>query len=408
MAITSSTQSSEHIHFGAGSFGLGMVVELCHRQAGLETTVLSRYSNKPYQNILKRVGEYSVTFDNNSAQRNILKPQIEYYTEGQTEGAVAMLANPSVSLITCSVKKDNIDAIAAILAHGLRQRWVHGIKGNVCVMACENMPQNSTELQTRVLAKMNSDEYEHLLAEVFFCNTLVDRVCAPIIAADDSVNIPTESFHSWIVHAPPTYIPVLRRLREKGVIEIADDETEFRAHEIQKYWCLNGAHLAAAAYAYNHRKDWRHFSQALSSPAMARKIKALQEELGLAFVLYISRSGLQNKFSISMVEQYNKNVFRRLRRNNTDTIGRVLKLEQRSPDAILEVLDRIERLVAPQCEILAARKKLLTPRYDVLALHPSPPVSSTDRLELDDAVQQVVLAMRDFDIAYRASVRRTP
>ena len=66
---------------------------------------------------------------------------------------------------------------------------------------------------------------------------------------------------------------------------------------------------------------------------------------------------------------------------------------QVSPRAILEVLDRIERLVTPQCKILAERRQLLHPKDETVVLH-SVPLNPNERLELDDAVQQVIFAMR--------------
>lgn len=62
------------------------------------------------------------------------------------------------------------------------------------------------------------------------------------------------------------------------------------------------------------------------------------------------------------------------------------------------MLDRLERLLAPQCEIVACRKKLVDPRYERVALHATP--KKMQRLELDDAIAQVVFAMRSFAAEY--------
>jgi hypothetical protein len=210
--------------------------------------------------------------------------------------------------------------------------------------------------------------------------------------------IPAESFHDWILRSPASPVPLLDILKKKRLIRFAQSDLEFDAYELQKYWCMNGLHLATAAYAYNSKRDLPHFNQALAFPFLSKKVRALQKELALAFLFNVRRNGLGNCFSESAVRQYNERLFQRLRLNTTDTVGRVLKLEKGLPNAVLELLNRIERLIGPQCEILAFRKKLKTPEQKLVAFHPRG--DSNKLLELDDAIQHVVVAMRDFAQQY--------
>jgi len=56
-----------------------------------------------------------------------------------------------------------------------------------------------------------------------------------------------------------------------------------------------------------------------------------------------------------------------------------------------EALDRVcERFIEPQCEIIAYHKRILGTRCEMLALNPQR--DPIERLELDDALQAVVLA----------------
>ena len=56
-----------------------------------------------------------------------------------------------------------------------------------------------------------------------------------------------------------------------------------------------------------------------------------------------------------------------------------------------EVLDRVcERFIEPQCEILAAHKSLIDPRPELIVFQPAH--EPIERLELDDALQAVVIA----------------
>jgi mannitol-1-phosphate/altronate dehydrogenase len=391
-ALESEQPFPRHVHIGAGSFGLGMVVEVCHR-AGLSSAVLNRISRKKYHESLQQNQSYEVVFDDTPDKRIELAPRFYCYENGNEPEVLRLLAHPNLELITTSVTQDGLKGVAPLLARTLQDRAKAGC-GNICIMACENLPQNSTKLKQYVEAALPAKR-KHLLAEVFFCDTLVDRVCALISCPRGIVEVPAESFHSWIVNAPPSPVSALDLLKENHLIRIAG-ELEFKAHETQKYWCLNGIHLATAAYAYNHEKSLLHFHDALAVPSIAQKIQALQQELGLAFLLYINNSGVKEYFSEKMISDYNDQVFYRLQTNRTDTIGRVLKQQSEPGDAAIGVLNRIERLIAPQCEILAKRKGLIHPKLETVALHHQIGRRYNGRLELDDAITQVILAMRNF------------
>lgn len=390
----------DHIHIGAGSFGLGMVVEICKR-AGFKTTILNRQSTREHHEVLRRDEKYDVVFDGNSAKRQTISAQLHYYDGDSDCAAVALLGDPAVRLITTSVKKENLPQIARLLLRGLEKRAKNGSISPLCILACENFQHNSAKLRQQVEMQMGKkDHYKRnkdLFKEVFFCNTLVDRICATISCRNKTVEVPAESFYSWIVNDPGQKAPGLEKLSSSRLIRLVDN-LEFNGHETQKYWCMNGLHLAAAAYAYNLDPNLKYFHNVLAVQEIREKIQALQEELGLAFLLYVSNNGLQERFSIDMVEKYNKTVFRRLKSNHTDTISRVLKQQGPRERGVLETLDRIERLLGPQCEIEARRKKLVKPKYEHVALHWNE--KEFGRLELDDAITQVVFALRNFSAEY--------
>jgi mannitol-1-phosphate/altronate dehydrogenase len=244
---------------------------------------------------------------------------------------------------------------------------------------------------------MKKEERRRLLKEVFFCNTLVDRVCATISCCNDEVEVPVEGFHSWVVSDPGPSVPALDLLLKTGMIHLAG-ELEFSGYEVQKYWCMNGVHLAAAAYAFNADQNLKYFHNALAVKVIREKIEALQQELALAFLMYVARKGLLEHFPYNMVTKFNRNVLRRLDKNRTDMVARVLKQQGPTAVGVIEMLDRIERLLAPQCEIIANRKQLVDPRYEQVALYRTR--KKIPRLELDDAITQVVLAMRRFASEY--------
>jgi len=98
-----------HVHIGAGSFGLGMVVEVCHR-AGLSSAVLNRVSGKKYHEFLQQNQSYDVVFDNKADKRSTLAPRFYCYENGNEPEVLKLLAHPNVELITTSVTQDGLSA----------------------------------------------------------------------------------------------------------------------------------------------------------------------------------------------------------------------------------------------------------------------------------------------------------
>jgi mannitol-1-phosphate/altronate dehydrogenase len=387
-----------HIHIGAGSFGLGMVVDICHREASFRTAVITKSSDKQHQRVLRENGGYSIIYDDDRNSATMLAPLIRVYDDEHDSHILDLLVKPSVVLITTSVRKENLDAVARLLAQAFERRSTAKAGEHVCVIACENLPQNSAELEKLVNKLLSPAARSYTRTRIFFCNTLVDRVCAKLCCRSGLVEVPVERFYQWVIQKPKSELSAIRRLEERKLIMIAETEIEFSAYEVQKYWCMNGLHLAAAAYLYNYRPEMEILADTFEISVLSKKLRALERELGAAFAQYTTRFGLQRRFSGELIRRYGDSVVERLRRNRTDKVGRILKQEKTPEESAKQVLDRIERLIAPHCEIMARHKGLIEPRADLIAAHEeSKPIP---RLQLDDAILQVVLAMRRYHREY--------
>ena len=143
-----------------------MVVDLCTR-AGLESVILSRDRDieRDYHRILKRDQSYSIVFENPSSTRTIRVP-VHYYRGDTDESAVQLLAAGDVTLITTSVRKDNLPAIAPLLARAIDRRSADA--GHLCILACENFLQNSICLKKYVEVHLSPDAKLRLRDRVFF------------------------------------------------------------------------------------------------------------------------------------------------------------------------------------------------------------------------------------------------
>ncbi len=52
---------------------------------------------------------------------------------------------------------------------------------------------------------------------------------------------------------------------------MVNGSAEREAYEIRKYWCLNGIHIAAAAYGYCYDRNVDLLSEALAIPDVLKK-----------------------------------------------------------------------------------------------------------------------------------------
>lgn len=430
--------SVQHVHFGAGRFGLGMVVDLCER-AGLTSTVLNKQNSNGHHPLLSRSGRYRLIYDNNLAKTREISVTIRYYKNQPDLDIVDIIANPSVSLVTTSVTRDGLRAIAPLLAKGIERR--HAINAEpIYVLACENLCKNSTTLAAYVQESIASRSLTYFKDNALFCDTVVDRVCANIAVDSDIPQVPVESFHSWVVAPKGRNSQALQLLAANGLLKLASTEMEFDAHELLKYWCLNAVQLAVAAYGFNFGDSISTVAEALQIPTIRRRVRLLQAELNVAFLSYVWRNGLGQYFSKTQVKSYGDTVLQRLQDNRADSIDRILKHSSSPPDRVVttlvdalnglvtearftdatapqlsskldvflnaltkavwfldvhEILNRIvERFVDPQRELLADPQALATTKAGQPPSFYSRP--NVQRFQLDDAIQAVLIATDKF------------
>jgi mannitol dehydrogenase-like protein len=399
-----------HVHIGTGKFGLGMVLDMCKR-AGFESIALNRNSGKKHHPVLLRDRSYRIEYDDDSSTSHAIDADFHFYHDESDREAIALLASPSVVLITTSVGPDGLKEVAPLLARAIEERRKNG-GGPVCVMACENLKQNSKMLSEHIASHLSDPaSVAYLRDSVGFCNTVVDRICSEIAVLPASVTTPAESFVEWIVEEPPTSLEAVERLN-KGLGETfkrARSDAEFQILETRKYWCFNALHLAAAAYAYNYVSEAGlslvSLSDVLKEDGLITRLKALQEELNLALRCFARKKGIGDFLTIEEMRRYNERILLRMQQNKRDRFRRILKhFEQSAKSEIdaLKVLDLheilgrvIERIIAPLKEILSVheverrRMEEMWQGSDIKM----PPIT---RLQLDAALEEIVVALERY------------
>src|SRR3989442_8453916 len=330
-----------HVHFGAGKFGLGMVVDICSR-AGFDSVVLNRASTgSSHHEALRRNSSYWISFDGDSEKAQLRSPAFYYFEHESDEHALGLLAAPSVVLVTTSVRPDGLRAVAPLIARALDLRRQQGC-GPICVLACENLRLNSMELRQYVEAQSADESFKsYVNSYVVFCNTIVDRVCGDIVFRDDFAEVPAESHFEWIIEGPDADIEAIRRLSELDGVTVVRNRTVFDCFETRKYWCLNGLHLASAAFAYCTDRHCVLLSKALENQNVLEKVRALQDELGYAFRLYAERMGVMAFFPEEEVKRYGRTVLTRFQNNTKDRVARLLKHEDQAESKVRDFISSL-------------------------------------------------------------------
>lgn len=106
---------------------------------------------------------------------------IVYYSADDDSAALALLSNASVQLITTSVGASNLPEVGALLARAIHERRLDR-RGMVQILACENLRNNSVCLRRHVEGRLLLEDRAYFEDSVIFLNTVVDRVCARVVA----------------------------------------------------------------------------------------------------------------------------------------------------------------------------------------------------------------------------------
>jgi mannitol-1-phosphate/altronate dehydrogenase len=405
-----------HVHIGAGLFGLGMVLDICQK-AGLSSIVLNRNSTKPHHERLRNAKGYRIVYDAIPEKHKDINLPFRYYQDHTDDEAIQLVASPEVNLLTTSVKPDGLRNVAPLIARGIERRRQTD-SGILCIFACENLTLNSEKLRDCVAVHL-ADETRRGFFEraVVFCNTIVDRVCARIDLSCDPMEVHAEEYFEWLIESPTFLTPAIERLSRLDRVKLVRSRAEFEVYEKRKYWCLNAVQLVGAAYTYRMLdRSVALLSKGLEDADILEKVIALQNEMGFALRLFAHNRGVLESFSEEAIQAYNTQVLQRLRANKFDRVARLLK--QKEIAAIKEEVAKLNAL--PTLELLPSvlRAKLKT-AIELLDLHefldkvaerilePQELIVShyedsrvnCPHLQLDDALQSIVIALQNYSKA---------
>jgi len=180
----------KHLHFGAGSLGLGLICPLSAK-AGNDVFVFNRRSEKEKNVILSQSHRYKLRRHNSTETEEVkISGFLDY---NQIDDFLHYLREESEPiLITTALKEyglnDSLSEIHKILS---------GVSAKKYLIACENSI-SSDELFSMVQERF--PEIAHEENNIQVVNSVVDRICNKIkIDRQQNIVLPVEDFGRWYI-----------------------------------------------------------------------------------------------------------------------------------------------------------------------------------------------------------------
>jgi fructuronate reductase len=170
-----------------------------------------------------------------------------------------------------------------LLARALELRRAAGI-APFTVLCCDNLPENgntTARVVTGFARLRDKGLADHIVSEVAFPSTMVDRIVPATTEADrrlildttgmeDAWPVVTEPFSQWVIEDRfPGGRPALERVGAELV-------TDVRPFELMKLRMLNGSHSTIAYLGY--LGGYQHVSEAIADPSLRTLIHQLMTE----------------------------------------------------------------------------------------------------------------------------------
>lgn len=164
------------VHFGGGALGRGLVVPFL-MEAGFDVVIVD--VNKELLDELKKNKEYFLEITDYPEHSRVIK--IKDAVELSVSNQILSQYLARAEIITTSVRKENLPAVAEILSKALHEN------DKKIVLCAENI-ENSGDYFKSLIETVSHHKYKNFMIP----NTVVDRICSS--KWPESTNIMTESY----------------------------------------------------------------------------------------------------------------------------------------------------------------------------------------------------------------------
>ena len=298
------------LQIGAGNIGRGFLGELFFR-SGYQTAFVD--VDRPLVEALRRRRAYDLTIVAGPGEpaeaRQVLRIDgVSALHPDDREHLLAAFAECAV--LGVSVGVANLEAVAALVADGVRHRLASG-GGPLNGIVCENLIGSGRHLKALVLARVPEQERERVSENLGLAEAVVARM-VPLVTEEDRKRDPL-----YVAVEPYNVLPVDATAFVGTPPEIYNVQpiADIEAYQARKLFAFNAAH---AIFAYTgYQRGFRYVWEAVEDAEVRSLVqRALSESLG----------ALARKFSLplgQLKEEADDFVTRFGNRNLGDTIRRV-------------------------------------------------------------------------------------
>lgn len=228
----------QHLHFGAGGLGLGLITQLTGTQPSkVQVTVVNRTGKR--LSALQRDGFYHWhLIPEGSPPRK--KVSIHAALDFEDADAIsAVVAKEEPILITTALTEAGLEKRVDYIRQLLRGRANARQVEHVYVVPCENtVGQGYRQLES-----------EDFGPTVHFLPCMVDRICGqPGFTKGGEVCVKTEAYASWAIGQDHPHTLSLESAIKIPGVQFVDDLDH---HEQKKRWLVNGPHFALGLLAWD-------------------------------------------------------------------------------------------------------------------------------------------------------------
>lgn len=308
------------VHFGAGNIGRGFIGEVLTKNH-YEITFVD--VNDRIIQALKERQSYTIELADETRQQLVVTHVTGLNNATEPEAVIEAILE--ADLITTAIGPNILPHIAELIAKGLDQRGLRGIKEPIDVIACENMIGGSSFLANEV--KKYSQNLAYLTAFVGFPDAAVDRI-VPLQAHTDPLFVQVEPFSEWVVQAPAC--KSAQRLRGVQYVNNLEPYIE------RKLFSVNTGH-ATVAYT-GALQGYATIDEAMEDHLVVIQLRSVLKETGK---LLVAKWGFDEAEHDAYIE---KIMARFQNKHISDAISRVA----RTP---LRKLGNQERFVRPALEL---------------------------------------------------------
>lgn len=249
--------SSTLIHFGSGSLGLGLVLSEFSKSPSTQIFLANRESSD--ENAIRRnsvLKERKHFYIRNSGFDSVI-PISDFVSFNDTKQLNKLVLTDEIVFLTTALK-GGLEHCIPLIGDLVYARAISSIDFPLVVIACENAI-SSTELKEKIILyiKLTYNEQFSLRDNIFFLDSVVDRICNTPFIEKGNIIVTTETYATWIICIQPLCASdalkykndILKILSQLNNVTTTD-KIDFYIR--RKKWIVNGVHQLIALYAHSN------------------------------------------------------------------------------------------------------------------------------------------------------------